>query len=353
MFKKILFLDRDGTLIEEPEDKQVDSISKLSLKKNVIPALLKLQQSGYVLVMITNQDGLGTESFQREQFEIPQQLLMTIFSSQGVFFQDILICPHFANDSCLCRKPNVGLVMNYLKQDTMDFNQSYVIGDRETDMQLADNMGIKKILYTDNEDWLQIAESIINTPRIAEVHRVTKETDVTVAVNLDRNDNINVNSGLAFFDHMLEQIAKHGGFSISLNVKGDMWVDEHHTVEDTALTLGTAIRQALGDKFGINRYGFLMPMDEALAEIAIDISGRSFCVFDGRFNREMIGGFPTELVSHFIHSFSESLGAAIHVKVKGENTHHMIESIFKGMGQCLRQAMNKTRNDVLSTKGVL
>jgi imidazoleglycerol-phosphate dehydratase/histidinol-phosphatase len=351
--KKIIFVDRDGTLIDEPEDKQVDSLGKVKLKKNVIPALLLLVKAGYRLVMVSNQDGMGTASFEKEDFEGPQQLMIDIFESQGIYFDDVLICPHFEEAGCLCRKPKLGLVMDYLRGNKMNSEKSYVIGDRATDVQLAENMGIKSILYDGQSDWLKIANALISLPRTAVFKRETSETSINVAVDLDQGDVIQVNTGIGFFDHMLEQLAKHGGFSLILNAKGDLVIDEHHTVEDAALALGEALRRALGDKLGIGRYGFLLPMDESLATIAIDVSGRSFFVFEGEFAREKVGELPTELIPHFFRSLSESLGAAIHIKVVGGNSHHMIESIFKGTGRALRQAIYKQGDDLPTTKGLL
>jgi imidazoleglycerol-phosphate dehydratase/histidinol-phosphatase len=353
MSKKIIFVDRDGTLIDEPEDKQVDSFYKVKLKKNVIPGLLMLIKAGYTLVMISNQDGMGTRSFAKDDFDGPQNLLIDIFKTQGIFFDDILICPHFKSDKCQCRKPQLGLVMDYLRGGKIDFEKSYVIGDRETDIQLAENMGIKSILYNNAKDWLEISRELAMLPRRFELKRTTSETNINIAVDLDQSRSIQVNTGLRFFDHMLEQLAKHGGFGLVLNVQGDLDIDEHHTVEDTALAVGKVLRCALGDKLGISRYGFLLPMDESLTTIAIDLSGRSFFVFEGNFEREKVGELPTELISHFFRSLSESLGAAIHIKVTGENAHHMIESIFKGVGRALRQAIYKQGYDLPTTKGVL
>lgn len=353
MLKKIIFLDRDGTLIDEPQDKQVDSIKKLKLKKNIIPALLMLQHAGYTLVMISNQDGLGTSAFTQNDFEEPHNILMEIFKTQGIDFETVLICPHFENDHCQCRKPQLGLVIDYLRSGTLDFEKSYVIGDRITDLQLAENMGIQSILYDDQKDWLTIAKTLRMQPRCFELNRVTTETQITVAVDLDQLRDIHVNTGIGFFDHMLEQLAKQGGFGLRLKVAGDLRVDEHHTIEDTAIALGEALRRALDEKRGIHRYGFVLPMDESLATIAIDLSGRSYFVFEGQFNRENVGTLPTELISHFFRSLSESLRAAIHIKVTGENAHHMIESIFKGVGRALRQAFLKQGDDLPTTKGVL
>ncbi|CAL7959171.1 imidazoleglycerol-phosphate dehydratase/histidinol-phosphatase [Gammaproteobacteria bacterium] len=353
MSKKILFIDRDGTIIDEPKDKQVDSLTKINLKKNVIPALLKLQATGYILIMVSNQNGIGTSSFKTEDFEVPHNFLINILQSQGIYFEEVLICPHFAEDNCTCRKPKIGLVMDYLRGGKMDFTKSYVIGDRQTDLELAKNMGIQSILYNDQKDWLDIASELITSSRSAQVHRVTKETDVSVIINLDQNKKIKVTTKIGFFDHMLEQLAKHGGFGLELNTKGDLLVDEHHTVEDTAIALGKALRKALGDKLGINRYGFLLPMDEALAQIALDLSGRGSFVFDGQFTRDKVGALPTEVILHFFRSLAESLGAAIYIKVMGENTHHMAEAMFKGVGRALKQAISQQGQDLPSTKGVL
>src|SRR5437870_2681062 len=256
MAKKYIFLDRDGTLIDEPDDKQADCIYKLQLKQNVIPALILLQQAGYELVMITNQDGLGTHSFTQESFDISQNMLLKIFKSQGITFDNILICPHMESDTCQCRKPNMGLVMEYMRNGLMDFKLSFVIGDRETDKQLAENMGINSVLYNDQFNWLDIAKNIIERPRNATITRKTVETDITATIDLDNGDPIEINTGIKFFDHMLDQLVKHAGCSLILNAQGDIDVDEHHTVEDTAIALGEAMKIALGDKSGINRYGF-------------------------------------------------------------------------------------------------
>ena len=351
--RKILFIDRDNTLIDEPADMQVDSVAKLKLQPDVIPALLKLKEAGYSFVMITNQDGLGSESFPYENFIIPHQLCLEIFKTQGIEFEAVLICPHAAYDSCGCRKPKLGLVQPYLQNKDIDFEQCYVIGDRITDIELANNMKIKGIHYGKEKNWQEIVTHLINDGRQATVNRVTNETKIMVMVNLDRTSPIEISTGIGFFDHMLEQLAKHGGFSLQLKVIGDLHIDEHHTIEDTALALGQALKQALGNKLGINRYGFLLPMDEALAQIALDLSGRSFFVFEGQFNREKVGEMPTELVSHFFRSLAEALGANLHIKVTGENSHHMIESIFKGVGRSLRAAVQKQGNELPSTKGVL
>jgi imidazoleglycerol-phosphate dehydratase/histidinol-phosphatase len=267
------------------------------------------------------------------------------------------ICPHFPKDNCDCRKPKLGLLTEFLKTTPIDKQHSFVIGDRDTDIELAKNLGVEGIRLrtnkTSGETWAQIATRLTQPNRVAHVTRRTKETDITVDVNLDREAPIHIETGLGFFDHMLEQIAKHGGFSLNLTCKGDLRIDEHHTVEDCAIALGTALKQALGDKRGIARFGFLLPMDEALAQIAVDLSGRGYIVFDGKFNRELVGQLPTELVPHFFRSLAESLGAAINIKVAGENTHHMVEACFKGVGRVLRQAFRIEGTELPSSKGVL
>jgi len=341
---KILFIDRDGTLISEPLlDQQVDSLEKLQLEPFVIPALLELKKAGFKLTMISNQDGLGTLSFPHHHFEIVQNKLLEIFGGQGIIFDDIKICPHFHHENCSCRKPKLGLVLDYLQNRRFDPQHSYVIGDRPTDMELATQMGIVGILYNKKNSWPKITRHLLSQGRQAQIERITNETKVKVIVNLDRPEPIAIETGIDFFNHMLEQLAKHGGFSLKLRANGDLNVDEHHTVEDVALSFGTAIRQALGDKLGIARYGFLLPMDESLTQVALDLSGRAYLVFNGHFNREKVGHLSTELVSHFFRSLAESLQATINIEVKGENAHHMIESIFKCVGRALRMAIRRER----------
>lgn len=353
--KKLLFIDRDGTLIEEPCDEQIDSIEKLALMPGVISALLQLKAAGYSFVMISNQDGLGTESFPHIKFQEPHEFMLRIFASQGIYFEDIRICPHHAHDFCDCRKPKIGLVLDYLAEQKIDREHSYVIGDRETDLKLAMNMGIQgiRIAQDHTPTWEDVAHKLLSRGRSGVITRKTQETEIIARVDLDRSDLIQVKTGIGFFDHMLEQLAKHGGFSLSLFVKGDLHIDDHHTVEDAAIVLGSALRKALGDKIGIGRYGFLLPMDESLAHIAIDLSGRSHLSFDAIFTRERVGDLSTELVSHFFRSLADSLRATIHIQVKGENTHHMIESIFKGIGRTLRQAITQVDLSLPTTKGIL
>jgi imidazoleglycerol-phosphate dehydratase / histidinol-phosphatase len=354
---KVLFIDRDGTIIVEPADKQIDSLQKFRLVPDVIAALQRLRDAGYTFVMVSNQDGLGTASFPEPTFREPHEFLRELLASQGIQFAAEFICPHTPADGCKCRKPKTGLLDDYLRAQPIDKQHSYVIGDRETDLELARNLGIQGIRVrteeTPGDTWPEIVSKLTSTARVASVIRKTKETDIKVDVNLDRETPIHIETGLGFFDHMLEQIAKHGGFSLQLSCKGDLHIDEHHTVEDCALALGQALKQALGDKRGIHRYGFLLPMDEALAQVAIDLSGRPYFVFEGQFGRDSVGQLPTELVPHFFRSLAETLGAAINIKVNGENTHHMIEACFKGVGRTLRQAFRITDTELPSTKGAL
>ncbi len=351
----ILFVDRDGTLVEEPSDLQVDAIDKVRFMPGVFAALTQLARRGFRIVMVTNQDGLGTASFPQAHFDAAHDFMLDAFRSQGIEFDAIFVCPHFKTDSCVCRKPRTQLVESYVREKNMDVATSAMIGDRDTDLEFARNLGIRGLKVrrhgTPEETWPAIVREL--TARRARNERRTKETQIEVAVDLDTTDPIHVATGIGFFDHMLEQIAKHGGFSLQLTCKGDLQIDEHHTVEDCALALGETLRKALGSKVGIARYGFLLPMDESQARVAIDLSGRAYAVFEGRFGRDQVGGLPTELVSHFFRSLADSLGAAIHVSVTGENTHHMVEACFKGVGRALRQAFRREGEDLPSTKGVL
>jgi imidazoleglycerol-phosphate dehydratase/histidinol-phosphatase len=352
--RRILFIDRDGTLIVEPPDEQVDALEKLRFVPGVIPALLDLLAVGYELVIVSNQDGLGTESFPTADFEAPQQLMLDIFASQGIEFTDVLIDPHFEHDNSPGRKPGIGLVLDYLKSGELDLEDSWVIGDRETDMQLAENMGIGGIRLGEGfEDWRAVTHRLVNRPRQARVERRTRETDIRVFVDLDAGGRSEVSTGIGFFDHMIDQLATHGDFNLELTCRGDLDVDEHHTVEDCALALGQALHQALGDRRGIGRYGFVLPMDESLAQAAIDLSGRPAFRFEADFPRDAVGGLSTEMVRHFFASLSQSLAAAIHLSVAGENTHHMVEGLFKATGRALRPALYRQGNEVPSTKGML
>ncbi len=326
MSSPLLFVDRDGTLIEEPADHQVDSLAKVRFMPGVFAALAELRRRGFRLAMVTNQDGLGTDSFPREAFEEPHEFVLQAFRSQGIEFEAVFVCPHLPADGCDCRKPKTGLVRDYLRDAGVSVAEVAMIGDRETDLEFARNLGVRGFLVRRNgspdETWPELVRKL--TSREATAERRTKETQIRVRVALDETSPLSISTGIGFFDHMVEQLAKHGGFALELTCQGDLHIDEHHTVEDCALALGECLRRALGNKVGIARYGFLLPMDEAEAKVAIDLSGRAFAQFEGRFNREQVGGLPTELVPHFFHSLAEALGAALHVSVTGENSHHMI-----------------------------
>ena len=348
--RKILFVDRDGTLIAEPPDFQIDSVEKFALLPGVIPALLSLRDAGWRFVMVTNQDGLGTKKYPRAKWEQMQVLLMGVLESQGVSFDAVLVCPHFEADRCACRKPQLGLLKKYLADPGWDRERSAVIGDRKTDLELAANLGVRGIRMG---TWSRIAADLLGARRSARSQRTTKETSIAVAVDLDAGGESKIGTGIGFFDHMLEQLAKHGGFGLRLSVKGDLHIDEHHTVEDVGLAMGAALRKALGDKVGIGRYGFTLPMDETLASAAVDLSGRAHFKFDGKFPREAVGGLPTEMVPHFFGSLCDALGATLHLTVKGQNAHHMVEACFKAVGRALRPALALTGKGLPSTKGML
>jgi len=352
---KVLFVDRDGTLIEEPPDEQVDALAKIRFMPGVFGALHELAAAGWRLAIVTNQDGLGSASFPQPSFDAPQQFLMDAFASQGIAFDAVFVCPHRRDDGCACRKPKTALLDDWIRERGVDLAASAVVGDRDTDLTLATNLGIRGLRVRrhgePSETWEAITRELL--ARRAVVHRKTRETDITVKVDLDATGPVRAHTGIGFFDHMLEQLGKHGGFALDLECKGDLHIDEHHTIEDCALALGEALRRALGDKRGIARYGFLLPMDESRAQAAIDLSGRAYAVFEGQFGREQVGGMPSELVPHFFRSLADSLGAAVHVSVVGDNTHHMIEACFKAVGRALRQAFRRESDDLPSTKGVL
>jgi len=355
--RRVVFLDRDGTLNEEPPDEQVDSLEKVRLLPGVIPALLDLRRAGFDLVMVTNQDGLGTPSLPREKFEPAHRFILELFASQGVTFEAVFICPHFKSEGCACSKPALGMVLEFVAAHPLDLRSSFMVGDRDTDLEFAANLGIQALRIRPGgmaaETWPAIAAHIVGAGRRSHLRRKTAETDVEVQVDLAAEGPCSVRTGIGFFDHMLEQIARHGGFALQLRADGDLNVDEHHTVEDCALALGQALREALGAKRGIARYGFLLAMDEAEAQVALDLSGRPYFVWEGQFRREHVGGLPTELVPHFFRSLAQSLGAALHITVRGENTHHMVESCFKGVGRSLRQAIRVEGHELQSTKGML
>ncbi len=351
----VLFIDRDGTLVEEPPDEQVDRLEKVRFLPGVFAALAELRRRGWRLVMVTNQDGLGTSSFPREDFESVQGFILETFAAQGVEFEAVFVCPHRRDEGCECRKPRPGLVAAYLATADVDASASAMVGDRDTDLEFARNIGVRALRVrargTPAQSWPAVLAAL--TERSARVRRETRETAIEAAVRLDVSEPTSVHTGIGFFDHMLEQLARHGGFALELHCRGDLHVDEHHTVEDCALALGEALRRALGDKRGIARYGFLLPMDESLAQVALDLSGRGHAAFAGQFGREQVGGLPTELVPHFFRSLADTLGAAVQVSVKGENSHHMVEACFKGVGRALRQAFRREGEDLPTTKGVL
>jgi imidazoleglycerol-phosphate dehydratase/histidinol-phosphatase len=354
----ILFVDRDGTLIEEPADFQIDAYDKLRFVADAIPALLRLRDAGYEFVIVSNQDGLGSERYPRQSFDGPQRLMLQVFESQGIAFRDVLVDTTLPHENSPMRKPGIGLVLPYLKDRTIDWARSAMVGDRDTDLAFAANLGIRGFQLRTAQfggqwDWQAIAHALADAPRRAVVTRITRETRIAVELDLDRECETKARTGLAFFDHMLEQIGKHGGFALNIVADGDLQVDEHHTVEDTGLALGQALREALGDKRGIDRYGFTLPMDESLASAALDLGGRPCFVFDGAFRRERVGDLPTELVPHFFRSLCDAGGFNLNVKVQGENDHHQIEACFKVVARALRQAIRREGRTLPSTKGAL
>lgn len=352
--RKLLFVDRDGCLIEEPADGQIDSYAKFALLPGVVAALQRFVAAGYELVMVTNQDGLGTPAFPEESFRGPHALLIGILATQGVTFRDVLIDCSFAHEGLDTRKPGVGLVRGYLADDGWSRAASAMVGDRETDLQFAANIGVRGFrVGSQGLAWPEIAHRVLDVPRRAEVARATHETRIRVEVDLDRVADPQVHTGIGFFDHMLEQLGKHGGFALKLQCDGDLAVDDHHSVEDCGLALGQALKQALGDKRGIARYGFSLPMDESAADARLDLSGRPYFVFDGTFPRERVHDLATEMVPHFFRSLCETLGANLHLSVRGDNAHHMVEACFKVVARTLRQAIARQGDELPSTKGTL
>ena len=364
--KKVLFIDRDGTIIAEPvEDEQVDSLEKLEFLPGAISNLRKIAENlDYELVMVTNQDGLGTDSFPEETFWPAHNKMLKTLQGEGVFFDDIAIDRTFAHENAPTRKPGTALLTQYL-EGNYDLANSYVFGDRVSDIQLAENLGSKAIFISEEKNhraalsttsWDAIYDFLRMPPRRAEVSRVTKETDIHIQLNLDGTGRCDMDTGLGFFDHMLDQLGRHSGADLTVKVKGDLHIDEHHTIEDTALALGEACVQAIGDKKGINRYGFLLPMDEALAQVAIDFSGRPWLVWEADFKREKVGDMPTEMFMHFFKSFSDAAKCNLNIKVAGDNEHHKIESIFKAFAKAIKMAVKrdpKAPDHLPSTKGVL
>ncbi len=362
--KKVLFIDRDGTLIKEPADEQIDSLEKLEFYPGVFQNLARIvRELDYELVMVTNQDGLGTALFPEENFWPVHQKMLQAFKNEGVVFSEILIDRSFPEDKSPNRKPEIGLLTHYCK-GAYDLSQSYVIGDRLSDVQLAQNLGAQGIFIGADKaenavlsttSWQEIYQFLAQQPRVAKLTRNTKETQIALTLNLDGNGKSSITTGLGFFDHMLEQIARHGQFDMDLRVKGDWEIDEHHSIEDTALILGTAFAEALGTKKGIERYGFTLPMDDCLAQVALDFGGRPWLMWDAEFKREKIGGMPTEMFLHFFKSFSDAAQCNLNIKAEGQNEHHKIESIFKAFAKSLRMAVKQQANNfsIPSTKGVL
>jgi imidazoleglycerol-phosphate dehydratase/histidinol-phosphatase len=362
--KKVLFIDRDGTLvIEPPVDLQLDSLEKLEFYPGVFQWLSRIvRELDYEIVMVTNQDGLGTSSFPEETFWPAQNKILEAFTNEGVDFDEIYIDKSFPEDNAPTRKPRTGLLNKYLYGNYC-LEDSFVIGDRASDIELAKNLNAQGI-FIGNENmpdavlstanWREIYEFLKSNPRCAKRVRKTSETDIAVEINVDGNGPSIISTGLGFFDHMLTQISKHGSMELSIEVKGDLEIDEHHTIEDVAITLGETFAQALGAKKGIQRYGFLLPMDDCLAQVAIDFGGRPWLVWDAEFTREMIGDVPTEMFMHFFKSFSDGAKCNLNIKAEGSNEHHKIESIFKSFAKAIKMAVQKTNNySIPSTKGIL
>ena len=356
--QKVLFIDRDGTLIEEPEDEQIDSFEKLKFVPGVFKNLGFIRSKlDFKFVMVSNQDGLGTESFPEETFWPVHNFILQTLEGEGITFDDQLIDRHFPEDNSPMRKPGTGMLEEeYLGNEKYDLAGSFVIGDRDSDAELARNIGCKSLILGRNGmTWDKIAELLFAGERIAEVRRTTKETDIYIRLNLDGTGKCDISTGLGFFDHMLEQIGKHGMMDLTIHTKGDLYVDEHHTIEDTAIALGECISKALGDKRGIERYGFSLPMDDCLCQVALDFGGRPWLVWDADFHREKIGEMPTEMFLHFFKSLSDSAKMNLNIKAEGTNEHHKIEGIFKALARSLKMAVRRDiyHYELPSTKGML
>lgn len=370
--RKVLFIDRDGTLIIEPPDEQIDSLEKLDFYPGVFTWLGRIaRECDYELVMVTNQDGLGTSSFPEDHFWPAQNKIVTTFENEGIMFSRTFIDRSLPHENLPTRKPGIGMLKEFLTGD-YDLKNSFVIGDRLTDVQLAQNLGSKAVLLNDGSlseklraqrleeyaalvstRWEDVYKFLSRPDRRAGVHRKTKETDIKIGINLDGQGRSRIATGLGFFDHMLEQVARHGNIDLEIEVNGDLHIDEHHTIEDTALALGEAFLIALGDKRGIERYGFCLPMDDSLAQVAIDFGGRPWLVWDAEFKREKIGEMPTEMFFHFFKSFTDTSKSNLNVKAEGTNEHHKIEAIFKAFARSVKMALRREGNQLPSTKGVL
>ena len=357
MKKRILFIDRDGTIIAEPADEQIDSFGKLKFVPGAISSLAFIRKKlDFEFVMVSNQDGLGTPSFPEDTFWPVHNFILQTLEGEGVTFDDILIDRHFPSDNAPTRKPGTAMVEKYMADPAVDISGSYVIGDRDTDRQFAENIGCKSLIIgRDGMTWEKIAEILFAGERHAEVRRTTKETDVYVSLCLDGSGQCDISTGLGFFDHMLEQIGRHGSIDLTVKTRGDLCVDEHHTVEDTALALGECLRKALGDKRGTERYGYCLPMDDCLCSVALDFGGRPWLVWDADFSRERIGDVPTEMFLHFFKSLSDSAMMNLNIKAEGANEHHKIEGIFKALARSIRMAVRRDIHhfELPTTKGAL
>lgn len=366
--KRVLFIDRDGTIIREPEDFQVDVLDKLRFIPGAITYLSKIaRETEFIFVLVTNQDGMGTESFPESAFWPAQNFMLETLAGEGIEFADVYVDRSFPHENAPTRKPGTGMLTKYLEGD-YDLANSFVIGDRPTDVELAKNLGSKAI-YIKNKNfplpeelagdavevdlWNEIYALLRSRPRRVSKTRKTKETDITVSIDLDGSGRADINTGIAFFDHMLEQIAKHGSIDLEIRASGDLQVDEHHTIEDAAITLGEAFAEALGDKRGIERYGFCLPMDDCLAQVAVDFGGRSWTEWSAEFKREKIGEMPTEMFFHFFKSFADGARCNLNVKAEGTIEHHKIESIFKAFARAIKMAVRREGSELPSTKGVL
>jgi imidazoleglycerol-phosphate dehydratase/histidinol-phosphatase len=377
--KKVLFIDRDGTIVLEPEGYQLDNLEKLEFYPKAFQYLAKIaQEMDYELVMVTNQDGLGTDSFPEETFWPTQNFILRAFENEGVLFDDIFIDHSLPEDNAPTRKPRTGMLTKYIDNPEYDLANSFVLGDRLTDVELAKNLGAKAIFMNTTEgagsteiaakreeldeviilqstDWKVIYEFLKLEARSATISRKTNETDIYINLNLDGTGKSKIETGIAFFDHMLDQIARHGQMDLEISVKGDLEVDEHHTIEDTAIALGEVFAKALGNKLGIERYGFCLPMDDCLSQVAIDFGGRNWLVWETEFKREMVGKMPTEMFYHFFKSFSDGAKANINIKAEGTNEHHKIEAIFKAFAKAIKVAVKRDTEKMIlpSTKGML
>ena len=378
--KKVLFIDRDGTLILETADEQIDSFAKLEFYPGALPWLSKIaKELDFELVMVTNQDGLGTSSYPEDTFWPIQNFVLKAFENEGVKFSDFAIDRTFPRDNAPTRKPGTALLTKYIDNDQYDLKGSFTIGDRKNDILLAKNLGAKAIwlnngsnlggieftqeqhdaledvIAVETTDWQKVYEFLKLGERTAEHRRTTKETDIYIKLNLDGKGTAKVSTGIHFFDHMLDQIARHGNIDLEIEAKGDLHIDEHHTIEDTGIALGEVFATALGDKRGIERYGFCLPMDDCLAQVAIDFGGRNWLVWDAEFNREKIGEMPTEMFHHFFKSFSDAAKCNLNIKAEGQNEHHKIEAIFKAFAKTIKMAVKRDVNNMVlpSTKGVL